>query len=48
MSRADEIFISNMKSILSEGVWDTNLPVRPKWSDGTPAHTVKKIGRAHV
>ena len=44
MSRADEIFISNMKSILSEGVWDTNLPVRPKWSDGTPAHTVKKFG----
>ena len=44
MSRADEIFVENMKDILSNGVWDTNLPVRPKWSDGTPAHTVKKFG----
>ncbi|MDE7330376.1 MAG: thymidylate synthase [Clostridia bacterium] len=44
MSRADEIFISNMKEILTQGVWDTNLEVRPKWSDGAPAHTVKKFG----
>ena len=44
MSRADEIFISNMKDILSEGVWDTALDVRPRWQDGTPAHTVKKFG----
>ena len=27
-----------------DGVWDTGLDVRPKWSDGTPAHTVKKFG----
>lgn len=44
MSRADEIFISNMREILKDGVWDTGLDVRPKWSDGTPAHTVKKFG----
>ena len=44
MSRADDIFISNMKEILTEGVWDTDLEVRPKWQDGTPAHTVKKFG----
>ena len=44
MSRADEIFISNMRDILDNGVWDTELDVRPKWSDGTPAHTVKKFG----
>lgn len=44
MSKADEIFIQNMKDILNNGVWDTNLPVRPKWSDGIPAHTVKKFG----
>ena len=44
MSRADEIFISNMKEILCEGVWDTALDVRPRWQDGTPAHTVKKFG----
>ena len=44
MSRADEIFIANMKEILEEGVWDTDCKVRPKWSDGTSAHTVKKFG----
>lgn len=44
MSRADEIFISNMREILDGGVWDNNLDVRPRWSDGTPAHTVKKFG----
>ncbi len=43
MSRADEIFISNMKEIMETGVWDTELDVRPKWEDGTPAHTVKKF-----
>lgn len=44
MSRADEIFIANMKDILKNGFWDTDLEVRPKWSDGTSAHTVKKFG----
>ena len=43
MSRADEIFVSNMKDILENGFWDTDLEVRPKWLDGTPAHTVKKF-----
>ena len=44
MSRADEIFIQNCKDILENGVWDTDRPVRPKWEDGTSAHTVKKFG----
>ena len=44
MSYADKIFIENCKAILSEGYWDTDLDVRPKWDDGTPAHTVKKFG----
>lgn len=44
MSRADEIFVQNMKDILENGVWDTGLAVRPHWEDGTPAHTVKKFG----
>lgn len=44
MSRADEIFIANCKEILTNGVWDTELEVRPRWEDGTPAHTVKKFG----
>ena len=44
MSKADEIFIANMTDIMENGVWDTNLNVRPHWEDGTPAHTVKKFG----
>ena len=44
MSRADEIFIANCKDILTNGVWDTELSVRPRWEDGAPAHTVKKFG----
>lgn len=44
MSRADKIFIDNCKEILTEGVWDTELNVRPHWDDGTSAHTVKKFG----
>ena len=44
MSKADSIFIDNMNDIMNNGVWDTDLPVRPRWSDGTPAHTVKKFG----
>ena len=43
MSIADKIFIDTCREILDNGVWDTNLPVRPKWLDGTPAHTVKKF-----
>lgn len=44
MSRADEIFIRNMTDILEKGFSDENLPVRPKWEDGTPAHTIKLFG----
>ena len=44
MSYADQIFIENCRDILQNGVWDTDLNVRPHWEDGTPAHTVKKFG----
>ncbi|MBQ7793319.1 MAG: thymidylate synthase [Clostridia bacterium] len=44
MSRADKIFIENMTDIMENGFWDTECDVRPKWEDGTPAHTVKKFG----
>ncbi len=44
MSRADEIFIQNCKDIIENGFWDTDQQVRPRWEDGTPAHTVKKFG----
>ncbi len=43
MSYADEVFIKNCTDIINNGVWDTDYPVRPKWHDGTPAHTVKKF-----
>lgn len=43
MSKADRIFIDTCRDILDNGVWDTDYPVRPRWQDGTPAHTVKKF-----
>ena len=44
MSYADIRFIENCRDILENGVWDTDQEVRPRWEDGTPAHTVKKFG----
>ena len=43
MSIADKYFIENCRDIIENGVWDTDLQVRTKWEDGTPAHTVKKF-----
>jgi thymidylate synthase len=44
MSHADQLFIQNCREILTQGVWDTDQAVRPRWEDGTPAHTIKKFG----
>lgn len=44
MSTADKIFIETCKDILTNGVWDKDYEVRPRWEDGTPAHTIKKFG----
>ena len=44
MSYADEVYRQTCQQILEQGVWDTDLPVRPRWHDGTPAHTVKCFG----
>lgn len=44
MSLADEIFIQNCKDILENGVWDTDMAVRPKWDDGADAHTISRFG----
>lgn len=44
MSFADKVFINTCKDIIQNGFWDTELDVRPRWEDGTPAHTVKKFG----
>ena len=43
MSLADQIFIDTCRNILDNGISDENLDVRPKWLDGTPAHTIKKF-----
>ncbi len=43
MSIADKIFIDTCRQIIDTGISDENLPVRPKWLDGTPAHTIKKF-----
>ncbi|MCI8733866.1 MAG: thymidylate synthase [Clostridia bacterium] len=43
MSIADQIFINTCRDIIDDGISDKDLPVRPKWLDGTPAHTVKKF-----
>ena len=43
MSYADKVFIDTCTDIIENGFWDTDLPVRPHWEDGTPAHTVKKF-----
>lgn len=43
MSIADKIFIDTCRQILDEGISDEGLDVRPKWLDGTPAHTIKSF-----
>ena len=43
MSRADDVLVENLKDILSHGVSDEGYDVRPRWADGTPAHTIKKF-----
>jgi len=44
MSYADEVFIKTCKDILENGSWDKDRVVRPRWEDGSPAHTIKKFG----
>ena len=44
MSRADELYRQTCLDILENGFSDEGLEVRPKWEDGTPAHTIKKFG----
>lgn len=44
MSQADYKLLKNYIDILKDGEWDLNENVRPRWQDGTPAHTIKKFG----
>lgn len=39
MNKADRYFLDNLSKIKNEGVTDLNGNVRPKYKDGTPAHT---------
>ena len=43
MSLADELFIQNCRDIIQNGISDEGEDVRPRWEDGTPAHTIKKF-----
>ena len=43
MSKADIIFIIMCKDILDNGFSSEGEDVRAKWTDGTPAHTIKKF-----
>lgn len=44
MSQADIIFIEMCRDILENGFSSEGQKVRPRWEDGTPAHTIKKFG----
>ena len=44
MSKADILFVNMCNDIINSGISDINADVRPKWEDGTPAHTIKKFG----
>jgi thymidylate synthase len=37
MNKSDKYYIENLNKILKEGTWDEDP--RPKWQDGTPAHS---------
>ena len=41
MAQADTIFKKNVREILFNGYSDKDEQVRPKWTDGKPAHTKK-------
>ena len=44
MSYADQVFKATCRDILENGISDEGMNVRPRWEDGTPAHTIKKFG----
>lgn len=45
MSLADKYFKEEVNEILENGFNDEAFEVRPKWPDGTPAHTIKTFCR---
>ena len=43
MSYSDQLFKDNCREILEQGFSDKGYPVRPRWEDGAPAHTLKRF-----
>lgn len=43
MSYADKLFVSMCKNIINNGYSSVGQQVRPRWEDGTPAHTIKSF-----
>lgn len=43
MSYADQVFVHNCTEILTNGISDVGMDVRPRWEDGAPAHTIKRL-----
>ncbi len=44
MSYADKLFIDMCSDIIENGYSTEGEKVRPKWTDGTYAYTIKKFG----
>ncbi|MGL6099496.1 MAG: thymidylate synthase [Fusobacteriaceae bacterium] len=43
MRKSDIIYRNTLSDILTNGISDEGTEVRPKWSDGEPAHTISKF-----
>ena len=44
MSKADVLFVNMCRDIIDNGFSSEGQEVRPRWEDGTPAHTIKCFG----
>ncbi len=44
MSYADRVFVDMCDEIINRGTGSQGMEVRPRWEDGTPAHTIKRFG----
>ena len=44
MSKADKLFVDMCQKIIDSGMSSEGQIVRPRWEDGTPAHTIKTFG----
>lgn len=45
MSQYDILYKQQVQEIISDGVWDKDQIVRPKWADGTPAYTKSLVSK---